>query len=82
MKQKKWKNLNEVPRVFMELEGVHLDLDQINYIYKDLAVNHPRKRRDGRIDPNYHYARKTFLAQHEREKKGNKCIYLPKGGVN
>ncbi len=75
-----WKNLNEVPKNFRLLQGAKLTLDQINRIYKVDAINMAKKRRDGRLDPNYAKARKEFMEKNEVVSKGNIKFWMPKTG--
>lgn len=73
-----WKNINEVPKVFRQLEGVYLELEQVNLIYKELAIKYARKRKDGRTDPDYAKARTIFKSQYDKTTKGNKQIWTKK----
>jgi len=75
-----WENMNQVPKVFRQLQGGRLNLDQCNLICKTLAIKHARLRPDGRLDPDYAKARAEFMSTHNLVQKGNIKIWIKNGG--
>ena len=74
-----WSDFNEVPQCWKELDGIRLELDQVNMIYKDLAIKYGDTTKDGRFVPSYAKARGHFRQMYAKVAKGNRLIFLPKG---
>lgn len=90
-----WTKFYDVPKTAQYLDGVALDLDQCNLIFKDLATEHakpivlhgvdPKTNKQIRtdiLDPDFATAKQIFRENHEIKMIGNHRCWVAKINTN